>query len=98
MRDKLTQTRTQFDEPTPLYNTGRIAAMAKKGTSPWAVMNQAVNEYKQTDQVTFTIRGKQSVLRLGLPKSPGRRKRIQVLRQLTERAEAKGATDVQIDW
>ena len=98
VRAKIPQSQTHFDPPTPLYATGRICAMTKKAASPWAVMNQAVDEYKQGPPVAFKIHDKEYTLGLGLPTSPERRKRNQILRMLAARAEEQGASAVEIDW
>ena len=61
-------------------------------------MSQAVEAYKQAAPAGIKIHGKDYTLCLGLPKSPERRKRNQILRMLADHAEECGANNVTIDW
>ena len=72
--------------------------MTKKASASWAVLQQAVREYREAGEVHFTVHGQHYALWVGMPKSPERRKRNSTLRRLLDFAKSKGANNLDIDW
>ena len=94
----LPSVRPYFENPTAVYESGRVCHITKRADAPWSMLRRALEAYKESGEIEVIIEGKKWKLWLGLNKSPQRRKRNALLRRLERRAAEKGAQDLSIDW